>query len=248
MRRSLAVAFITVSLGCSRSDPGSSPAAEEAAKAAPSVLPDKPAPAETVAPPPALTAPAPPSAVAQAEQVPAATPKPPAAALAGAGASAAPSVAALTSAAPAPSIAPSAPPALPAAPPPASAAAEVKSVMSPKTTEPSFNLWMQSAGKYKAGQQGAVQVVLVAKGDYHCNDKYPYKFKLGAAPAGVSYPQPVVRAEAMSITPDRSMMSIPVLPAAAGEARVGGTFFFSVCNASTCKIESRDLSLNIKID
>jgi len=120
--------------------------------------------------------------------------------------------------------------------------------MSAKTTESTFHLWMQSAGKYKAGQQGAVQVVLVAMGDYHCNDKYPYKFKLNAPPAGVSYPQPVVRAEAMSISPARSTMAIPILPSAPGEARVGGTFSFSVCSAATCQVESRELSLNIKIE
>src|SRR5262249_34833013 len=130
-------------------------------------------------------------------------------------------------AAPPSAAAPSAPA---AAPPPASGIVEdPKAVMSAKTTEPTFNLWMQSAGKYKAGQQSSVQVVLVAKGDYHCNDKYPYKFKLGAPPAGVSYPQPVVRAEGMSVTPARSIMSIPILPSAPGDAKVGGTFSFSVC-------------------
>src|SRR5580765_7430350 len=37
-------------------------------------------------------------------------------------------------------------------------------------------------GAYKAGTEGTVKVTIVAKGDYHINPEYPYKFK-AAAPA-----------------------------------------------------------------
>src|SRR5262249_45171544 len=66
-------------------------------------------------------------------------------------------------------------------------------VVSPKVAESNFSLWMQSSGRYKAGQQGFVEVVLVPKGDFHCNQEYPYKVKMGAAPAGVTYPTAIVR-------------------------------------------------------
>ncbi|MEP7126872.1 MAG: hypothetical protein ABJE95_38430, partial [Byssovorax sp.] len=121
-------------------------------------------------------------------------------------------------------------------------------VMSPKVTEGSFNTWMQSSGRYTVGQQGNVQVVLVAKGEWHCNDKYPYKFKLGAASGGVSYPTPIVRAEGLRIAPERTIMTVPFVPSASGDARVSGTFSFSVCSAASCQIETRELALTVKVD
>jgi hypothetical protein len=128
------------------------------------------------------------------------------------------------------------------------APAPVVEVMSPKVVEGSFNTWMQSSGRYTVGQQGTVQVVLVAKGDWHCNDKYPYKFKLGAASGGVSYPSPIVRAEGLRIAPERTVMTVPFVPSAPGDARVSGTFSFSVCSAASCQIETRELALTVKVD
>jgi hypothetical protein len=124
----------------------------------------------------------------------------------------------------------------------------VVEIMSPKVTEGSFNTWMQSSGRYTVGQQGNVQVVLVAKGEWHCNDKYPYKFKLGAASGGVSYPTPIVRAEGLRIAPERTVMTVPFVPSASGDARVSGTFSFSVCSAASCQIETRELALTVKVD
>ena len=124
----------------------------------------------------------------------------------------------------------------------------VVEVMSPKVAEGSFNTWMQSSGRYTAGQQGNVQVVLVAKGEFHCNDKYPYKFKLGAPSSGVTFPQAIVRAEGMRVAPERSVMTVPFVPSASGDARVSGTFSFSVCSATSCQIETRELALTVKVD
>lgn len=121
-------------------------------------------------------------------------------------------------------------------------------VMSPKVVEGSFNTWMQSSGRYTVGQQGNVQVVLVAKGEWHCNDKYPYKFKLGAPSGGISYPTPIVRAEGLRIAPERTVMTVPFVPSASGDARVSGTFSFSVCSAASCQIETRELALTVKVD
>ena len=141
--------------------------------------------------------------------------------------------------------------AVPTAVPTVAATVEPKpivEVMSPKVVEGSFNTWMQSSGRYTVGQQGNVQVVLVAKGDWHCNDKYPYKFKLGAASGGISYPTPIVRAEGLRIAPERTVMTVPFVPAASGDARVSGTFSFSVCSATSCQIETRELALTVKVD
>jgi hypothetical protein len=133
---------------------------------------------------------------------------------------------------------------------PSAAAAEAPAavVTSEKITGDAFSVWMQSAGKYRAGQEGAVEVVVVPKGDYHCNDQYPFKFKVNAAPSGVTYPQPVVRKEALSLSPNRASMRVPFVAASPGRATIGGTYYFSVCNAQQCVVENRAVSVTVTVE
>ena len=105
---------------------------------------------------------------------------------------------------------------------------------------------MQSAKSYKVGQPGAVQVVLVPKGEFHCNDKYPYKVKLGTPPPGVTYPQEIVRDA--SVSPTRTSITVPFTPTAAGDARISGKFSFSVCKADQCVIDAREVAATVKVE
>jgi hypothetical protein len=137
----------------------------------------------------------------------------------------------------------------PAVPPPSPAAeSPSEPVVSPKVGEASYSVWMQSSGRYKAGQQGVVEVVLVPKGDFHCNDQYPYKVKLGAPTEGVTYPAPVVRGEGASVSQTRTVMRVPFVAQSAGEARVAGKFYFSVCTSQQCVMDSRDLAVSVKVE
>jgi hypothetical protein len=149
-------------------------------------------------------------------------------------------------------VAPLASASAPASAPPAPLASVAPSaapeVTSPQVGAATFSVWMSGAGRYKAGQPGVAQVVLVARGGFHCNPQYPYRLKLGAAPPGVSYPEPVVRKESMSVAPERSVMTVPFVPSAPGDARIGGTFSFSVCSDATCQIESREVALTVHVD
>lgn len=117
-----------------------------------------------------------------------------------------------------------------------------------KVGESNFSVWMQSAPKHKVGQPGSVQVVLVPKNGFKCNAEYPYKLKLNDPPAGVSYPNAIVRKESMSVSPKQSTMNVPFTPTAAGDARISGKFYFSVCTADQCLIDSRDVAVNVKIE
>jgi hypothetical protein len=137
----------------------------------------------------------------------------------------------------------------PAAPSPTSAAGDARTaeVSSPKVGDANFSVWMQSAGKHKAGQPGVVEVVLVPKNGFKCNADYPYKIKLNDA-AGVSFPQPVVRKEGMSVSPQRGVMRVPFVPSAAGDAKIAGKFSFSVCTSDQCLIDSRDLAITVKVE
>lgn len=117
-----------------------------------------------------------------------------------------------------------------------------------KLDEKNFSVEMKAAGPYKAGQQGNVEVVLEPKGEFHCNQEYPYKIKLGTAPAGITYPQPIVKTDAITIKPEKAVMKVPFTPEKPGEAKVSGNFYFSICTSQQCVIENRELAVMVKVD
>ncbi|UQA62221.1 hypothetical protein [Polyangium aurulentum] len=228
----LVAAGLLVAPGCEKEAAPPSPAPErEPLAAAPQkpASPERvepaaqdPAPAELRAPPPAAPAPRPEPRLAAPEHAKNAAPAAPLAA------------------APPVETAPAVPPPAPAPPP--------EPVVSPMVGEASYSVWMQSSGRYKAGQQGFVEVVLVPKGDFHCNEQYPYKVKLGAPADGVTYPTPVVRGEGGSVSQGRTVLRVPFVAQAAGDARVAGKFYFSVCTSQQCVMDSRDLAVSVKVE
>lgn len=145
---------------------------------------------------------------------------------------------AISADAPAPALAATSAAPEPPAPPP---------VESPKQTGQAFSVWLQSSGRYTAGQQGTVEAVVVPKGPFHCNQEYPYKFTASAGSPGVTYPKPVVRAEGLTVSPSRAVMRVPFVPQNAGDVKVGGTYSFSVCTDEQCVVEKRDVFVTVKV-
>ena len=125
-------------------------------------------------------------------------------------------------------------------------AAPALTVQSAALQDNGVSVWMQSAKSYKAGQPAAVEVVLVPKGEFHCNEKYPYKVKLGTPPPGVTYPQEIARDASVSAT--RTSVRVPFTPASPGDARISGKFSFSVCKADQCVIDSREVAATVKVE
>jgi hypothetical protein len=105
-----------------------------------------------------------------------------------------------------------------------------------------------------AGTTCSVAIRLVATGDYHINDEYPYKFKADEAPdveflgtdsagknvfskAGGSWAKNDARTGTMSVAFKASD---------AGIKRVGGTFKFSVCSPQNCELEQRQVNATVQ--
>jgi hypothetical protein len=128
------------------------------------------------------------------------------------------------------------------APAGAAAAAEKQGAV---VSEDAFSVWLQTASPAKAGAPVQLEAVLVAKPPYHCNPEYPHKFKLNPAPAGLAYPEDTVRG--MKVTPERSVLAIPVNAQSAGKPTVSGTLSFSVCTEERCMVEKRDLSVSLDV-
>ena len=51
----------------------------------------------------------------------------------------------------------------------------------------------------------------------------------------------------MQVTPERSVLRIPLQAANAGLAKVSGTLSFSVCTEERCLVEKRDLSVDLEV-
>jgi hypothetical protein len=103
-------------------------------------------------------------------------------------------------------------------------------------------------GTYKAGAEGTVKVTIAAKGDYHINPDYPYKFK-AAAPAadGVSYPKPLLQRADGTFEHTRGAFLVPFVASKAGKATVGGTLHLGVCTANNCITDKVPLELAVEV-
>lgn len=110
----------------------------------------------------------------------------------------------------------------------------------------SFTAYLSAKPSYKKGQPATVTAVVNALGEYHVNQEYPYKFKMGTAPAGVTYPEAIVRS--VNRTEKRATMSIPFTPDAAGTHTISGECSLSVCTDSNCVIEKAQLSVSVKVE
>jgi hypothetical protein len=134
-------------------------------------------------------------------------------------------------------------------PPPAKVAEEPSARPAPASElhEATFDLQMKPVGALIAGQPASIEITVDAKGGYHPNEKYPYKFKPAAAP-GVRYSSPVFSTEAVKLEPQRATLTVSFTPEGKGDRTVAGLFAFSLCSADQCLIEKRDLALHVGID
>jgi hypothetical protein len=101
-----------------------------------------------------------------------------------------------------------------------------------------------------AGAACSLELKVVATGDYHINDDYPYRFKADDA-AGVAFlgSNPADKAVFSKPTGDwqkteakAGAMTVKFTPAAAGDKTISGTFKVSVCSAENCLLEQPKVS------
>jgi len=141
-----------------------------------------------------------------------------------------------------------APGAAPAGDAPAEAPAATPVTGQPKFSDTAFDLTIEAPkAPVKAGQAGALEVVLVAKAPFHVNDKYPIKLKLKETP-GLKYENLVVGKDAAKIEAMKAVVPVGFTPDAAGKRTVAGQLAFSVCTEDKCLMEKRDLALDVTVE
>jgi hypothetical protein len=105
------------------------------------------------------------------------------------------------------------------------------------------------------GAKCTLEVKLVATGDFHINDEYPYKFKADDAP-GVEFLGADAAgkntfskdAKDWKKTDEKSgVMTLAFHAADKGQKTVGGTFKLSVCSAQNCQLEQQPVKATVAI-
>lgn len=126
------------------------------------------------------------------------------------------------------------------------AAAEPAAAAQSQYDEANFELRILPSGDVKAGQASQAEITLVAKGPFHVNKSYPYKFKVGQS-EGVKPEKPVTSSEALKLEDKRAVMNVGFTADKPGKGRLQGQFSFSVCTDDKCLIEKRNLSLDMNV-
>jgi hypothetical protein len=119
------------------------------------------------------------------------------------------------------------------------------------------NFFIDSApvGKCTVGQTCSVAMTLVATGEFHINDEYPYKFKaddaaevrfLGTDPAGSA----VFSKQAGSWQKSdekKGVMTVTFQATSKAPRTIAGTFKLSVCSAQNCQLEQQQVSTTVAV-
>lgn len=116
-----------------------------------------------------------------------------------------------------------------------------------KTDAEGFSAEMRGEPSYATGKDGVVEVVIAAKGDFKLNDQFPIKFKLDAAPEGVTYPKDVLKREDGTFDQKTGTFKITFLPSRAGKVKIAGTASLSVCSDKKCLMEKVPLDLEVTV-
>jgi hypothetical protein len=130
----------------------------------------------------------------------------------------------------------------------ASMSQELAVAAAPSFDNANYSAVLRPSGACKKGETCAVEVSLVAKGDYHINDKYPYKFKVDDPAPGVKYPKPVVGKDDGVMEEKKLLLKVPFIAETAGDKRVAGTLSLSVCSAANCLMDKQPLEVTVKVE
>jgi hypothetical protein len=118
----------------------------------------------------------------------------------------------------------------------------------PTTDNANYRVAIRPVGTCKKGETCAIEVALEAKGEYHINEQYPYKFKVDeAASAGVKFPKPVVGKDDAVVEEKKLVLKIPFIADTAGDKKLAGTLSLSVCSAANCLMDKQPLEVIVKV-
>ena len=116
---------------------------------------------------------------------------------------------------------------------------------SPPSTSYAARLEAQPGCKPKA--PCTASVVIEAKGEYHINHEYPYKFRPAEAAPGVQWAKQVFPREDGRFEEKRGTLPVTFTVDEAGAAKLAGVFSLSVCSAASCLMDRQTLEATVEV-
>jgi hypothetical protein len=111
-----------------------------------------------------------------------------------------------------------------------------------------YSVQIKPVGDVKAGQEAAVEVTLQAKGSYHINAQYPYRFSTTSpAPDGVTFPKPVLSRADGTFDEKHGVFRVPFVASKAEHTKIGGTFSLSVCSEANCLMDKQTVGVDVTV-
>jgi hypothetical protein len=112
-----------------------------------------------------------------------------------------------------------------------------------------------AAGDCAAGATCSVTVKLVAGGEYHINQQYPYKFTAAQAPGvtflGSDSGGPNVFSKTagdFAINDEKTAtMTVKFKATQKGAVTIDGTLKMSVCSSANCQLEQQEVAVNVTV-
>ncbi|MGM0577542.1 MAG: hypothetical protein ACQEXJ_17590 [Myxococcota bacterium] len=100
-----------------------------------------------------------------------------------------------------------------------------------------------------SGAKGAAVVTIVAGEGFKWNDEYPAKLTFEVAPEHVALGKKKFQQTGgdFDTSEEQASVSVPLEAKSAGEETVTGKAKFSVCNDTTCLIETADVELAVNV-
>ena len=111
------------------------------------------------------------------------------------------------------------------------------------------------AADCKAGATCAVTLRLEARGEYHLNAEYPYKFTAANAPSvdflgtdgGGKNVFTKVAGDFAKQSEKVGVMTVKFTPKAAGNVTIEGVYKLSVCSEATCKLDNPSAKVTLAV-
>ncbi|HEU4538931.1 MAG TPA: hypothetical protein VFS00_32650 [Polyangiaceae bacterium] len=114
-----------------------------------------------------------------------------------------------------------------------------------RVDNPNYVVSFRAEGPYQQGKEGTAEVVIEAKGEYHINDQYPFRFTPKEGD-GATFKGPVGR-EGGTVEKSKVALKVPFTPTRAGEVKLAGKISLSVCSDKQCLMEKHDLEATASV-
>lgn len=102
--------------------------------------------------------------------------------------------------------------------------------------------------EYEVGREGAVQIEIAGRGEWHVNQDYPIRVDLNAGPGAGLQQRELVKDDAKEFNEDKVRFVAALEPTEAGDHEVKCDVSFAMCTDENCVLENRTVVMQVKVE